>query len=288
MATARDIRRRIRTVRNIEQITNAMRMVAAARLRKAQERVLAARPYASQMRSLMQRLAGAAGAITHPLLQRHDGNRVALVVFSSDRGLCGSYNVNLGRLTLDFINERQPSEVSLFVVGKRGRDLLRRRGYPPTQSYPVPTDGTFAHIRPISLAVRSMYEQNQVDEVYLVFARFVSTMVQRPTVVQLLPVEPPVVAPEDQEQPLEYIFEPTPTQLLEHLLPRYVDTVLFQALLEAMASEFGARVTAMSNATNNASEMIEQLTLNLNRARQAAITKELAEIMGGVNALQKQ
>lgn len=285
MPSARDIRRRIRTVRNIEQITNAMKMVAAARLRKAQDRVQAARPYALQMQSLMRRIAGAAGEITHPLLVQREGNRLAVVLFTSDRGLCGSYNVNLCRLAMSRLSERAPDEAKLIVFGRKGRDYMRRRGWTPHAYFPVPSEGTFADVRPVAGMVRALFEQNEVDQVDLVFARFVSPMVQRPAVLRLLPVEPPKPDEEQVSAPANYIFEPAPAELLSHLLPRYVDTQLFQALLEAVASEHGARMTAMSNATNNASEMIERLTLDLNRARQAGITKELTEIVTGVDAL---
>jgi F-type H+-transporting ATPase subunit gamma len=285
MASARDIRRRIRTVSNIQQITNAMKMVAAARLRKAQDRVQAARPYAGQMHSLMQRLAGAAEGLSHPLLEKREGDRIALAVFTSDRGLCGSYNVNLGRLALEFLRQRNPSELTLIVMGRKGRDYLRRREYPPHSMYEVPSEASFGHIRPIALQVRGLFETRQVDEVHLVFSRFISPMVQRPAVQKVLPIEPSAGEESPEPSPAEYIFEPSPEELLQYLLPRYVDTQLYQALLEAIASEHGARMTAMSNATTNASEMIDKLTLDLNRARQAGITKELAEIMGGAEAL---
>ncbi|MGQ9525780.1 MAG: ATP synthase F1 subunit gamma [Armatimonadota bacterium] len=285
MPSARDIRRRIRTVRNIEQITNAMKMVAAARLRKAQDRVQSARPYAAQMQSLMRRIAGAAGEVTHPLLAQRQGNRLAVVLFTSDRGLCGSYNVNLCRLATNMLAERHPNEVKLIVFGRKGRDYMRRRGWPAFASFSVPSEGSFADVRPVAGIVRSLFEQEEVDQVQLVFARFVSPMVQRPTALKLLPVEPPKSDDAQAEAPADYIFEPAPAELLGYVLPRYVDTQLYQALLESIASEHGARMTAMSNATNNASEMIERLTLDLNRARQAGITKELTEIVTSADAL---
>jgi len=262
-----------------------MKMVAAARLRKAQDRVQAARPYALQMQSLMRRIAGAAGEISHPLLAQRVGNRLAVVLFTSDRGLCGSYNVNLCRLAMSLLSERSPDEVRLIVFGRKGRDYMRRRGWAPHAVFAVPSEGGFADVRPVAGMVRSLFEQNEVDEVDLVFARFVSPMVQRPAVLKLLPVEPPKPDEEQVSAPTNYIFEPAPAELLGHLLPRYVDTQLFQALLEAVASEHGARMTAMSNATSNASEMIERLTLDLNRARQAGITKELTEIVTSADAL---
>lgn len=281
MASARDIRRRIRTVRNIEQITNAMKMVAAARLRKAQDRVQAARPYAQQMHSVMQRLSRAAEGVQHPLLEKREGNRLAVVLFTSDRGLCGSYNVNLCRLATELVRGR---DAKLIVFGRKGRDYLRRRGYSLHAAFEVPTEGSFAAVRPVSSIVRGLFESNEVDEVQLVFARFVSAMVQRPIALRLLPIEPPEQN-EPHAAPGDYIFEPSPEELFKHLLPRYVDTQLYQALLEAIASEHGARMTAMSNATNNASEMIERLTLDLNRARQASITKELTEIVTSADAV---
>lgn len=288
MASARDIRRRIRTVKNIQQITNAMKMVAAARLRRAQEAVEAARPYALQMQSVMARLATSAGDIQHPLLEQRHGDSLGLVVFTSDRGLCGSYNVNVLRKVTEVLQGRNPENVRLYVMGRRGRDFLRRKGYSVVHQQEVPS-GTarFAEVRALTTAIRQDFERGLVDRVQLVFAQFLSPIAQRPTALQLLPLEPPSggEAEVGDLALADYIFEPDPATLLGSLLPRYVDTQVFRAMLEAIASEHGARMTSMSNATNNAGEMIEGLTLDLNRARQAGITKELAEIIGGVEAL---
>lgn len=283
MPGAREIRRRIRVVKNIEQITNAMKMVAAARLRKAQERVEAARPYAAQMQLMMQNLAAAGAEVAHPLLEAREGGRLGLVVFTSDRGLCGSYNVNIMRRATELIGNTPPEDVRLVVLGRKGQAFFKRRPYPIAASFDMSsTDVSFADVRRISGVVRRLFEGAEVDRVDLVFARFFSAMTQRPSALQLLPVAPPEGA-EIAETP--YIFEPSPDVLLSSILPRYVDTQIYRAMVEAVASEHGARMTSMSNATNNAGDMIRDLTLELNRARQAGITSELAEIMGGVEAL---
>ncbi len=289
MPSARDIRRRIRTVRNIQQITNAMKMVAAARLRRAQEAVEHARPYAEQMQFMMGRLAGSAGTVQHPLLEQRQGSRLGLIVFTSDRGLCGSYNVNVLRKASETLAGHPRDSVRLYVMGRRGRDFFRRKGFDIAFTQELPSSAVrFADARGLSSTVRQDFERGLVDRVQLVFAQFVSAISQHPTVLPLLPLERPEEVEEEVGPELRvlthYLFEPDPQTLLSSLLPRYVDTQVYRAMLEAIASEHGARMTSMSNATSNASEMIDGLTLDLNRARQAGITKELAEIIGGVEA----
>ncbi|HEY3284137.1 MAG TPA: ATP synthase F1 subunit gamma [Armatimonadota bacterium] len=289
MASARDIRRRIRTVKNIQQITGAMKMVAAARLRRAQEAVESARPYAEQMRYTMERLAESAGELQHPLLEHREGGRLGLLVFTSDRGLCGSYNVNVLRKATEVLRGSPADSVRLYLVGTRGRDFLRRRGYPIAYSQSAPGGVVrFADVRRLTGMLRQDFERGEVDQVQLVFAQFVSAISQKPSVKQVLPLEAPSQdgyhAGSVGPLHADYIYEPSPEELLGGLLPRYVDTQIYQALLESVASEHGARMTSMSNATSNAGEMIDTLTLDLNRARQAGITKELAEIIGGVEA----
>jgi F-type H+-transporting ATPase subunit gamma len=287
MANAREIRRRIRTVQNIEKITGAMKMVASVQLRKAQQRVEAARPYAEQMQLMMGRLAASAGEIEDPLLQHREGSRLGLILFTADRGLCGSYNVNLLRKANEILRGRDPEEVRLGLMGRKGVQFFRRRPFPIEWTADINSnDINVSDVRRIAESARSLFVSGQVDEVRLIFARFLSPMVQRPVDLRLLPIETPKGAESASgEAPFEYIFEPEPEKLLSELLPRYVSSQIYQALAEAAASEHGARMTSMSNATSNASDMIQRLTLALNRARQAAITKELAEIMGGVEAL---
>ena len=283
MATLRDVRRRIKSVKNIEQITNAMQMVAAARLRRAQEAAVSSRPYAEQMQQVISTLAAAAQSVEHPLLEVRPERRIAVVVIGGERGLCGSYNVSISRKLNEFLSGRVMSSVSLTVFGKRLAGLVRRSGLAieTFQSLPDRQAG-FADIRSVAVSLRGLFESCQVDAVYLLYARFISPMHQRPTVTRLLPVEQTV---REEEAPAEYIFEPPPDRLLGSLLPRYVDTLLYRALVEAVASEHGARMTAMAAATKNAGDMIETLTLQYNKARQAAITKELLDIVGTAEAL---
>lgn len=287
MATMRDIRRRIHVVRNIQQITKAMEMVAAARLKRAQSRVAATRPYAEKMAEVMSRLAEAASSIQHPLLEVREPRRMAAVVITADRGLCGSYHTNVVRCACELLRQHANLEQVVLPVGRKGPLAFRRLGYTLGATFPLPPrDVSLADARPISVEVRRLFEQGEVDLVYLVYTRFFSALRLQPTVAQLLPLQPP--GAKEARATLaseEYLFEPDPERLLSSLLPRYLEEQVFQALLESVASEQGARMTAMRSATDNAGEMIDRLTLSFNRARQAAITKEITEIVSGADAL---
>lgn len=284
MASMRDIRRRIRVVKNIQQITNAMKMVAAARLRRAQDRAETARPYAEEMFMMLENLSRAAKQVEHPLLEVRDEVNIAVIIIGAERGLAGSYNVNLMRTALELLKDRDPVTVKLITFGKKATTFLRRRQYPVIMSESLPaTNIQFADLRPAAEEVRELFETKQVDAVYLVYAKFINAAVQRPTALKLLPIAPP--GGEDIGHATEYIFEPDAEHLFGRLLPSYVDTQIFQAAVEAVASEHGARMTAMSTATSNAGEVIDNLTLSYNKARQNAITKELLEIVGGAEAL---
>jgi F-type H+-transporting ATPase subunit gamma len=288
MATMREIRTRIRTVRNIEKITRAMKLVAAARLRRAQDRVTAARPYAEKMEQMMRRLSAAGAEVEHPLLQVREERNVALLVITSDRGLAGSYNTNLLRLAMNFLRERSVENVKLVLMGRKGQQFFRRQKYEVVESHPLGSGAglSFADVQPIVQTLRSMFEAEEIDAVYVVYQKFINPMTQVPTLLPLLPLKPPEDADEEGSgKDAEMIFEPAPEELLGRLLPRYVDTQVFRTMAEAIASEHGARMTSMSAATENAGEMIRTLTLSLNRARQAAITKEIAEIVSGAEAL---
>lgn len=291
MATMREIRTRIKTVRNIEKITRAMKLVAAARLKRAQDRVSAARPYAERMEQMMRRLAAAGGKLEHPLLEVRPEVNVAVLVITTDRGLCGSYNTNVLRAAMQFLRQREPEHVKLLLLGRKGQQYFRRQKYQVVEESPLGTGASlaFSDVQPIVRTLRRMFESGEVDAVYVVYQRFQSAMTQIPTVLPLLPLKPPEEAVEHLEEVEarggEMIFEPAPDLLLGRLLPRYVDTQLFRTVAEAIASEHGARMTSMSAATENAGEMISSLTLSLNRARQAAITKEIAEIVSGAEAL---
>lgn len=282
MATARDIRRRIRAVKNIEKITSAMKMVAAARLKKAQNRAEAARPYAEKMREVMANLAASAGDIDHPLLAQREENKVAFVVIGAERGLAGSYNVNVMNTALRAIGDRSPEDVKMVLMGRKAIGFFRRRPYEVVARLESPGgEVLFPDVRKVTTRIRDMFERGEVDAVYLVYARFLSAMRQEPAVVKLLPMAKPTTG---EMAPSEFEFEPNARELLGVLLPRYIDTQVYQSLVEAQASEHGARMTAMSAATKNAGEMIDTLTLAYNKARQAAITKEITEIVGGAEA----
>jgi F-type H+-transporting ATPase subunit gamma len=292
MATMREIRTRIRTVKNIEKITRAMKLVAAARLKRAQGRVEAARPYAEMMEQMMRRLSAAAGQeISHPLLEIREERNIAVLVITSDRGLAGSYNTNLLRTAMNFLKGKDPETVRLLLLGRKGQQFFRRQPFPIIDGNPLGSGAelSFADVQPQVATLRGMFERREVDSVYVVYQRFQSAMTQVPTVLPLLPLKPPQEDIEHVEQIKqmggEVIFEPGPEELLGTLLPKYVDTQVFRTVAEAIASEHGARMTSMSAATENAGEMISTLTLSLNRARQAAITKEIAEIVGGAEAL---
>jgi len=282
MASARDIRRRIRAVKNIEKITNAMKMVAAARLKKAQSRAEAARPYAQKIREVMANLAASAGDIQHPLLAQREEQRVAFVIIGAERGLAGSYNANVMNAALHAIGDRDPSDVKLVLMGRKAVGFFRRKPYEIVARLESPSgEVLFGDVRRVTAQVRNMFEHAEVDAVYLVYARFITAMRQQPTVVKLLPMVRPSA---EEVAPPEFEFEPSARELLGVLLPRYIDTQVYQALVEAQASEQGARMTAMSAATQNAGEMIETLTLAYNKARQAAITKEITEIVTSAEA----
>ena len=281
MASARDLRRRIKSIKSTQQITKAMKMVAAAKLRKAQERVIAARPFAGKVKEVLARLSSSNSGVSHPLLAVRNPDKVLYVLITADRGLCGGYNANIMRMCAGALREKPGS---LVPVGRKGRDFFRRRGFTIESEFVgLGEDIPFAVAKEIGDLLVNYYEKEKFDEVYLLFTEFKSAMTQTPTKIKLLPVEPP--AEEGKGGQIDYIYEPTPEELLSSLLPKYIETTIYRALLESKASEQGARMTAMGSATDNASEMIDKLTLSLNRARQAAITKEISEIVGGANAL---
>lgn len=284
MATMRDIRRRIRSIKNTQQITKAMQMVAAAKLRKVQDRVVASRPYATKLREVLGRLVlQVPPGEYHPLLAERLGGRSAYVVVTGDRGLCGAYNANVIRLAERELTAAGPEAVVL-AVGRKGRDYFRRQKYPLLRTYvDLGDDPSFPQARELARELMALFLEQAFDHLYLVYTQFLSPVRQQPQVVPLLPIRRPTGA----EKAVEYIFEPRPPLLFQSLLPRYVEVQVYQMLLEAKASEHGARMTAMEAATDNAEEMIKRLTLSFNKARQAAITKELADIVGTARAFEQ-
>jgi F-type H+-transporting ATPase subunit gamma len=287
LRSERAIRRKIRAVQKIQQITRAMRAVAAARLRRVRAKVEAGRPYYEGMRAALARVSVQAEQIEHPLLAVRPVATACVVAIGGDRGLCGSYNANLGRAAHHLLEglAQEGVESVVVTVGRKARDFLRYRGITPARHFPqLSPESTVADASVVARHVRGLYESGHVDEVRIVYTRFISPMEHRASDVTLLPLQPPDVG-EHLAAQVEYIFEPAPERLLSHLLPRYFDTQLYHLLLEAMASEQGARMVAMTAATDNAGEIIEHLTLARNTARQHQITRELLDIVGGAEAL---
>jgi F-type H+-transporting ATPase subunit gamma len=286
VATLRDIRRRIRAVQSTQKITRAMKLVAAAKLRRAQERILESRPYAHKMSELLGSLALRTSPDRHPLLQRRGGSRRQIVIITADKGLCGAFNANVVRRSLEFIRQSEEAGLTLVVVGRKARDHYRRRRW-SIKSELVGFFDRLAYSHAAELAGRLVeaYRMEEVDEVHLVYNEFRSVTVQRVVRAQLLPIEP---TPASGDAPvLDYLYEPSPDSILAALLPRHVITQVYRALMESLAAEYGARMTAMEAATKNAAEMIDLLTIQYNKARQERITKELLDIVGGAEALRQ-
>jgi F-type H+-transporting ATPase subunit gamma len=280
MATIRDIRRRIRSARNIQQITRAMKFVSAARLRKAQDRVIAARPYARQMLAVIQSLERRIGERTHPLLEQREARRVEVLVITADRGLCGAYNTNIVRQVMEFMADRAPIPTELYVLGKKARDFFRRRTLNVRrESLGILQSPAFAGAAAIAGSLIEDFEGGGIDQVWMVYNEFKSVVNQRVVVDQLLPI--PRTAADPKVPEIGYLYDEPPDRLFDHLLRRHVEAQVYRALLEAAASEQGARMTAMEAATNNAAEMIGDLTLYANKVRQAGITKEIIEVVSG-------
>jgi F-type H+-transporting ATPase subunit gamma len=289
MASLRDIRRKIRAVKNIQQITQAMKMIAAQRLKRVQTRVTAAKPYAEKMQELVGALAPKAQELQHPLLEvREPPKAVGVVVISGDKGLCGSYNNNVIRCGANLIKELgQQHPVKVVTVGRKATDYFRKRDYDLHASFAqIGVDAPYAQVKQIAEAITGLFLGGTVDQVHIAYTEFVTTIQQRPHAVKFLPITPPEADGDERSRTtVDYLFEPAAPELFGTLLPRYVESRIHHLLLESVTSEFGARMTAMTNATENAGELIDTLTLNYNKARQATITKELLEVVSGAEAL---
>ena len=278
-----DIRRRIRSVRNTQQITKAMKMVSAAKLRRAQDRVIASRPYGAALRALLADVAAAAGAdervAAHPLLARRPEQRVQLVLITSDKGLAGAFNSNLIKAALRFAAEHKPAETEFVLIGRKGRDFFRKRAVPISAEHVGMAKVQYEDAAAIAQKLMERFRGEEIDAVFVLYNEFKSVMAQKVTLAQILPAELP-----QQAEAVDFIFEQPPLEMLENLLPRYVENEIYRALLESAAAEHAARMTAMEAATSNASEMIDNLTLYMNRVRQASITKEIIEVVSGAAA----
>ncbi len=286
MSTLRALRRRIRSVQNTQQITKAMEMVAASKLRRAQGRALAARPYAVKITEMLGNLAGAATELDHPLFKVREVKNTALVLVTSDRGLCGAYNANLVRAAEQRLRaaEGGGGPLSLVLVGKKGRDFFRRRKYPVLAAHtPVPAEARLEFARMLTEDLTARFTSGEVDRVEIMFTRYVSALNRRVVVEPFLPVG--AGKPDAPATGGGAIFEPDAESIFAELLPRYATAKLFAALADSLASEYSARMIAMGSARKNAGELIDLLTLRRNRLRQAAITKELLDIVGGAEAL---
>jgi F-type H+-transporting ATPase subunit gamma len=290
MATLRDIQRRIRSVQSTQKITRAMKLVAAAKLRRAQERVLSARPYATKMAELLGNLVSAAdttGDGVPSLLARREGPRRQIVIITADKGLAGAFNSNVLRRSLEFVRASNEPDVTLVVVGRKARDFYRRRPWTIKRDMIGFWDRlAYSHASELADYLMQNYLEGEVDEVWLMYNEFRSVAVQRPVRQQLLPI-PQSDGAEEAAPPVEYTYEPSPEAILSDLLPRHVRMQVYRALMESLAGEYGARMTAMEAATKNAKEMIDILTIQYNKARQEKITKELLDIVGGAEALKQ-
>ncbi|KEQ25222.1 ATP synthase F1 subunit gamma [Paenibacillus tyrfis] len=278
----REIKRAIRSKQNMKQITKAMEMVSASKLRRAQIAAESARPYADKLKEVVGSIAAGTKGVKHPMLETREVKKTGYLVITSDRGLAGGYNANVLRKVMAEIREKHnsPAEYSIFVIGRKGRDFFKKQNVPLLEEVTGLSDSpTFADIKSIAAAAVANFENGSYDQLFLVYNQFKNAMTQIPTIKRLLPMEDVSV-----ETTAAYEYEPSAEGVLEVLLPKYAETLIYSAVLDGKASEFGARMTAMSSATKNATKMINELTLSYNRARQAAITQEISEIVAGANA----
>ncbi len=278
-----DIRRRLRSVKSTQQVTRAMKMVAAAKLRRAQEAIFAARPFARKMLEVLNRLASRADAQAHPLLEERGDGKVLAVVITADKGLCGAFNANIIRTVSRFLAERPEVDVSFSLIGRKGRDFFRRRQVKVRSEHV----GVFQALRyetarEIAADLIEAFTSGEVERVFLVHNEFKSVIEQPLVIDQLLPIERHAIRPE--EPALDYLYEPEPAAIFEEMLPKHVEVQMWRALLESVAAEHGARMTAMDAATNNATDLIDRLTLHMNKVRQAAITREIIEVVSGAGS----
>lgn len=282
MPSMRDLKRRIRSIKNTQHITRAMKMVAAAKLRKAQAQVTAARPYTEKLEEVVGRLMASVDLMSQPLAAPREVKKVGYVLITADRGLAGGYNANLIRLAEETL-KKETRPAALVTVGRKGRDYFRRRQVEMVRSFTdIGDEPDITQARELARQLVDLYLAGALDEINLIYSRFYSALRQVPRVDRLLPIAADVAGEGGVE---DYIYEPSPAVVLQSLLPRYCEIKVYRALLEAKASEHGARMTAMDNATENAAEMIDKLTLSFNRARQAAITREIVEVVAGADAL---
>ncbi len=286
MLKARDIKRRIKSVQNTMQLTRAMKMVAAAKLRKAQEKIIAARPYADKMLEILNSLATRSDPESHPLLARRDEKKIEIVMMTADKGLCGSFNANVFRTSYSFLEEKKEKDLTLHLIGKKGRNHFRKREYKiRKERIDIFREIKYNHAKEIANDLMEQFISKEIDAVYLIYNHFKSAATQRVTIEPLLPIQRLELKPGGYLE--QYLFEPSRKDLFNELLPKHVTTQVYRALLDSSAAEHAARMTAMDAATNNASDLIDTLTLLMNRVRQNSITFELIEVVSGAEALRK-
>ncbi|MDR1159609.1 MAG: F0F1 ATP synthase subunit gamma [Syntrophomonadaceae bacterium] len=288
-AGVREFKRRIRSVANTQQITKAMKMVAAARLRRAQEKAEASRPYNETLQGTVARLSAVALDVKHPLLEKRDEiKKIGYIVVTADRGLCGAYNTNIIKMANQSMeNIDNNVEKTVIAVGRKASDFYKKRGLIAVDFVNLGDNISYLDARAVAQYVIEAYEKKELDEVFLVYSKFINVLRQVPTLTKVFPLEPPEEKEGLASHLIDYIYEPSAEAILVSLLPRYVGSLIYNSMLEGKAGEFGARMTAMGNATENAGELIGSLTLAMNKARQAAITDEILDIVGGAEALQK-
>jgi F-type H+-transporting ATPase subunit gamma len=284
MANLLDIRRRIRSVKNTQQITKAMKMVSTAKLRRAKERVINARPYANEIVAVLNSLVMRTEQKTHPLLEARVEEKILVTVVTADKGLCGAFNANVIKSAQAFMSEHKGKAVTLACIGRKGRDFFRRHGFPIAQEHVNFSDLSYDRAKGIAGQLMDAYVQRTFDAIYVIYNEFKSVIQQRIVVERLLPIQQ--LNHSHSQHAIDYIYEQPPGEIFNSLIPRYVEVQVYRALLESTAAEHGARMTAMEAATNNATDLIDALTLSMNRARQAGITKEIIEIVSGAAALE--
>ena len=286
MPNLKDIKRRIRSVKNTQQITKAMKLVAASKLRKAQHAILEARPYAIKLMDVLNHLAARCNSDLHPLLDVREGNKHVFLIITSDKGLCGGFNGNIIRKTSEYLKENPQNQNSLIIAGKKGNDIFRNRPVKIVEEY-IGWSKNFDYLKAQAIGqnLATLFSEKKVDKVFMIYNEFKSVMAQEVIVEQLLPIVPENLEDRKDSFAVDYVYEPDEGAILAELMKRYMTVEVYRAFLESSASEHGARMTAMDNATRNAGEMIGDLTLTYNQARQAYITKELIEIVNGAEAL---
>ncbi len=286
MLGTKEIKRRIRSVISIQQITRAMQMIAVSRLKKAEDRVRSARPFAEKIQEFMETLAPSLTSIRHPLLVKREVKSIGLVLITSDKGLCGGYNANVLNHTREFIEKHPDKTLRLILVGRKGFDAYRRKSFPiDYKLLQISKEITLQEVREITGVIVKGFEEGRYDEVDLIYTRYQSAMNTKPMTLKLLPLERSEVLKTGGATMGEPLFEPEPEEIMARLLPRYLEAQIYSGLVESVASEQGARMVSMKSATENANEMISSLTLSYNKARQASITKELLEVTSGAEAL---